>query len=200
MVTSSVSVNDSSDAGLLLIDYTSMMLQMYFESLGQPGTAKVLDLGPVCKENITCFAKRIKRLYVCDMFLRLDQNRRKNLPTHKVWDHLDYAPFSFDGINLWDLIDHLDDIEVARLIELCMASLKPGGMIILSSFEEKASLSRINAFVIRNDFRVSFRLQNHLDLPWYYRSNRIITEMLSEFRTVKSFLYRNGVREFFCRR
>jgi hypothetical protein len=196
----SVSAHDHSHARPSLPDYTSMMLEMYLETLDRPSTAQVLDVGPVCEENIMHFAQRVKRLYVCDMFLRLCQNRRKGRPTKKVWGHLDYAPHIFDRINLWDFIDHLNDDEIGKLLDLCDTFLKPRGMMILTSFEEHSAPLQIHSFVIKAGYQVSFRPQNHLDLPWYYRSNRIITEMLSEFRTVKSFIYRNGVREFLCKR
>jgi len=196
----SVPGQDYSHAGPSLADYTSMMLQMYFETLGRPSIAQVLDVGPVCEENITHFAQRVKRLYVCDMFYRLNQNRRKGLPTEKVWEHLDYAPHIFDGINLWDFMDHLNDDEIGKLVNLCDTLLKPRGMMIVTSFEEPSAPSQIHSFVVKDGCQVIFRLQGHLNLPWYYRSNRIITEMLSEFGTIKSFIYRNGVREFLCKR
>jgi hypothetical protein len=177
-----------------------MMLQMYFEALDQSSMAQVLDVGPVCEENITFFAKRVKRFHVCDMFLRLNRNKREGLPPKKMWEHLDYAPHSFDGINLWDFIDHINDDEIGRLVNLCHTLLKPKGMMIVTSFEEQSAPSQIHSFAIKDGYRLTFRLQNHLDLPCYYRSNRIITDMLSEFRTVKSFIYRNGVREFLCKR
>jgi hypothetical protein len=162
--------------------------------------AQVLDLGPVCEENIIYFARRVKRFHVCDMFLRLNRNQPKGLPSKMVWKHLDYAPHSFDGINLWDFIDHLNDDEIGRLVNLCHTMLKPRGMMIITSFEEQPGPSPINSFVIQDSYRLTFRLQNHLDLPWYYRSNRALTHMLSAFPSVKSFLYRNGIREFLCRR
>ena len=117
-----------------------------------------------------------------------------------VLGHLDYEPHSFDGINLWDLIDHLNDDDIGRLLNLCYTLLEPKGQMIITSFEEESAPSKIHSFVMKDGYQVTFRLQNHLDLPCYHRSNRIITGMLSEFRMVKSFLYRNGVREFLCRR
>lgn len=181
-------------------DYVSMMLQMYLENLERASMARVLDLGPVCDENIMFFAKRVKRLDVCDMFLRLDRSQRKGLATEKVWKHLDYAPYSFAGIHLWDLIDHLDDNAANRLVELCHGLLKSKGMLMVISFEEHARPSQINSFVIQNDYQLSFRLQTHLNLASYYRNNRALTNMLAAFSSVKSFLYRNGVREFLCKR
>ena len=200
MATSTGPAHSYSNTGPSLADYTSMMLQMYFEALDQSSMAQVLDVGPVCEENITFFAQRVKRFHVCDMFLRLNRNRREGLPSKKMWKHLDYAPHSFDGINLWDFIDHINDDEIGRLVNLCHTLLKPKGMMIVTSFEEQSAPSQINSFVIQDSYRLTFRLQNHLDLPCYYRSNRILTNILSEFASVKSFIYRNGVREFLCKR
>jgi hypothetical protein len=200
LATPTVPVYDYSHAEPSLADYTSMMLKAYFENLNQSSVAEILDVGPVCEENITYFAQRVKRFHVCDMFLRLDRNRHKGWSIKKVWEHLDYAPHSFDGINLWHFIDHLNNSEIGRLVNLCHALLIPKGMMIITSFEEQWAPSQIHSFVIKEGDQVTFRLQNHLDLPRYYHSNRIITDMLSKFVIVKSFIYRNGVREFLCRR
>jgi predicted SAM-dependent methyltransferase len=177
-----------------------MVLQMYLEILEQSSTAQLLDVGSGCEENIKFFAQRVKRFHVCDMFLRLNRNQRMDLPAKKVCEHLDYEPHSFDGINLWDFIDHLDDNEATKLVKHCHTLLKPNGMMIVISFEEHSAPSQINSFIVQDRYRITFRFQNHLDLPCYYRSNRILTDMLSEFASVKSFIYRNGVREFLCKR
>lgn len=200
LATPNVTIDQHTHAAPSLADYTSMMLQMYFENLYRSTKAQILDLGPICAENIIFFAQRINRFHVCDMFLQLSRNLRKGWLASKVWQHLDYAPYRFDGINLWDFIDHLKDDEIAKLADLCYAFLKPTGMITLTSFEEQWAPSQIHTFVIKTSYQVTFRLQTHLDLPRYYYSNRIITDMFSKFRTVKSFIYRNGVREFLYRR
>ena len=193
-------VHDNSDSESSLVEYTSMMLQMYFGALNRYSTAKVLDIGPVCGENIIYFAHRVKRFFVCDLFIRLNRNRRKGFPAINVLGHLDYEPHSFDGINLWDFIDHLNDADSCKLLNLCYGLLEPGGMMIITSFEEQSAPKETHSFVVKDGCQATFRLQKHLYLPRYHRSNRIITEMLSEFSTVKSFLYRNGVREFLCKR
>ena len=200
MATPTVPDDSYSDTGPALGDYTSVLLQTYVEILEKSSMAQVLDLGPVCEDNIIYFAQRVKRLHVCDMFLRLNRNKRESLASKKIWKHLDYASHSFDGINLWDFIDHLNDDQIGRLVGLCHSLLKPRGMMIITSFEAQTAPAPINSFVIQDNYRLTFRLQNHLNLPWYYRSNRALTHMLSGFPSVKSFLYRNGIREFLCRR
>lgn len=199
MATPTEPVYDYSHAEPSLAAFTSRMLKMYFENLGRSPTAQVLDVGPVCEENIIYFAKRVKRFHVCDLFMRLNRNRPKDLSTEKIREYLDYAPGSFDGINLWDLIDHLKNDQIGRLVNQCQILLKPGGMMIVTSFEKQWAPPETHSFVIKDDNQITFRLQDHLDLPRYYHSNRIMTAILSEFRTIKSFIYRNGVREFLCK-
>ncbi|MDX1708227.1 MAG: class I SAM-dependent methyltransferase [Desulfobacterales bacterium] len=171
---------------------------MFLEKLERSPAAQVLDLGPVCQENIMYFAQRVRRLVVCDLFIRLNRARHKGFSTQLVREYLDYPPGSFNGINLWDLIDHLKDEELGRLVSLCQMLLKPGGMMTITSFEKQWAPAQIHTFVTDHDCRITFRLQGHLALPRYYHSNRIMTAALSDFRSVKSFIYRNGVREFLC--
>ena len=181
-------------------DYTSEMLQLYIDKLEQQAQPGIVDLGPVCEENIMFFANRVKRHHVCDLFIRLDRHRRKQLPFGKLWDHLDYPHRCFSGIHLWDILDRLDDSQAGRLLHLCHQMLQPGGMVMLTGFEESVQSSLIYSFVTLDNFRLTFRPQHHLDLPLFYRSNRELTALMSKFRLVKSFLYRNGVREFFFQR
>ena len=61
----------------------------------------------------------------------MNQDRRKGLLAKKVCEYLDYEPHSFDGINLWDFIDHLNDNEATKLVKLCHTLLKPNGMMIV---------------------------------------------------------------------
>jgi hypothetical protein len=181
--------------------YTSMMLQLYLEAIvEQDRELQLLDVGPVCGENIMFFARQAKRLYVCDMFIRLDRNRRKGKAADRIYDELDYPAQSFHGIHLWDLFDHLEDRDADSLVERCHMMLKPQGMMLVIAFEEPFGPSPINSFVIQDGLKITLRPQPHLDLPWRYRSNRELTLLLETFPKVKSFLYRNRVREFLFQR
>jgi hypothetical protein len=183
--------------------YTSEMLQLYHAKLDKLSGPKLVDLGPVCEENIMYFASRVKRHHVCDLFIRLHRSKRpdrqqpKQASAKKLWEHLDYPNQNFDGIHIWDFLDRLDDGQAGRLLEICHLMLKPGGILLLTGFEESAQSPDILSFVAGDNYRLSFRPQHHLELPLFYRSNRELTALMSRFRLVKSFLYRNGVREFF---
>ncbi len=179
-----------------LSDYTSNVIRLFVEGLERRQAGQVLDLGPVCNDNISFFARRVKRLYVCDMFLRLDRDRRKGLPPNRTWQHLDYPPQSFDGILLWDLADRLKDHEVRDLVKRCHTMSRPGGMVMVFVLGQKATLPVVNAFTMGDGFRLHLRPQPHLDLPTHLRQNREVLSLFAPFNPIKSFIYRNGLREF----
>ena len=175
--------------------YTSEILRLFVDTLGQIKDARALDVGPICEDNIMFFAQRIKRHYVCDMFLRVSRESSKGPLSGNLWRHLDYPPRSFDGIHLWDLCDHLEDGQVKRLVELCRDMLQPEGLLMLVAFEKPPSPPKANSFVIHEDYQLDYRLQPHLKLAWYCRHNRALMSLLTGFNIIKSLRYRNGIRE-----
>ena len=175
--------------------YNSTNLEQFVATLEGWRDVRTLDVGPVCQENITFFAQRMGRHDACDMFLRLQRELDQKRNPANIFKHLDYPPRSFDGIQLWDLIDHLDDGQVKQLLERCFDMLRSTGLLMLIAFEKKPVPSTINAFVTDRQCRVDLRMQPHLDLPWYCRHNRALMSLLADFNVVKLFRYRNGLRE-----
>jgi len=178
------------------VNYTSNVLQIFTECLDRQPPGQVLDLGPVCQENIRFFARRVKRLCVCDMFIRLERCLDKGDPVGRIWQELDYPPESFDGILLWELADRLDDKEVRTLVKLCHTILKPGGMAVVTVLGEQTARFGVNSFVVGQDFKVRLRHQPHLQLPMRGRQNRDILAMMAPLNPAKSFICRFGLMEF----
>lgn len=176
--------------------YTSNVLRLFAEDLERREDPHILDIGPICGENIVFLARRVKRLCVCDMFLRIDRDRRKGLPPAKAWRHLDYPPQSFDGILIWELADRLEDREARRLAELCYTLIKPEGKVVMFVPAGQSVQEAVSAFVIDDGFRLHLRPQPHLDLPLRKSQNRNVLGLMSPLKSVKSFIYRNGLREF----
>lgn len=173
---------------------------MFVERLEQGGWGQILDLGPVCGDNINFFARHVRRLYLCDMFFRLVRKGNSDEPFHRVWEDIDYPPESFDGVLVWDLLDRVDDLQVGKLVKRCQSIVKPGGTVMIFALGEHASSTVVNSFVIKEDFRLYLRPQHHLNLPLHVRRNREVLKMMSSFTLLKSFIYRNGTREFLFRR
>ena len=182
-------------AAVSLASYTSEILKRFLDSLIRLNNGLLLDMGPVCEENIIFFASRLRRHHVCDMFLRLIREQSVARHSRNVWRHLDYPARFFDGIHLWDLCDHLDDRKVSQLVQQCLSILQPGGLLMLTAFEKPPSPARVNSFIIQNGYQMSYRVQPHLNLAWHCRHNRALMSLLTGFSIVKSMRYRNGIRE-----
>ena len=200
MATSITQDSHGPDAALQPAGYTSEILQLFIDPITRLKDGRLLDMGPVCEENIMFFAGRLKKHFVCDIFLR--SIREQSVPRHSrnVWRHLDYPARFFDGIHIWDFCDHLDDKKVGELMELCRAMLQPGGLLLMTAFEKPPSQGRINSFIIQPGYRISFRVQPHLNLPWHTRHNRALMSLLTGFSIVKSLRYRNGIREILLKK
>ena len=128
--------------------YSSNALKLFMEHLDQQSQSRLLDVGPVCEENIRFFANRVWKHYVCDMFIRLDRYIRKGDPVYQIWKELDYHPESFDGILVWELADRLDEQDVNRLVTLCHSMLKPGGMAVVMVITEVMDITMVGIEII----------------------------------------------------
>ncbi len=170
------------------------------EGLGKEGRGQILDLGPVCGDNINLLARRVRRLCVCDIFFHLGQRARSNDPLDRVWRHLDYPPGSFEGILLWDLIDRLEDHDAQEVVKRCYSMARTGGMVMILAQGGPTPSKVVNTFVIIQGYQLYLRPKHHLELPVYVRQNREVMEMLAPFTLINSFIYRNGTREFLFRR
>ncbi len=200
MISPTTRTGNNSSADPFPVGYNSTILKEFVDTLERLKNAQTLDVGPVCQENITFFALRMGRHYVCDMFSRLKGEKRKELHPANGWSHLDFPARNFDGIQLWDLCDHLEDDDVSRLAELCYTMLRAQGLLMLIAFEKKPASPLVNTFVIGHDCRLDIRPQPHLELPWNFRHNRALTSLLSNFTIVRSFRYHSGIREFLLKK
>jgi len=187
---------DGSKSETQPFNYTSIMLKQFMASFEQLSKAQLLDIGPVYQDNITYFSQRVARLYLCNLYRLVDKDRQTGCPAGGYWRHLDYPDHCVDGILLWDLVDRLNDPEAHSLVERCYAMTKPGGMAMLFTFGKQVSPSGKDSCVVRDDCQIFFRELMFSNLPVQYRQNRDILHILSPFVSVKSLIYRNGIREF----
>ena len=182
------------------MSFTSKALPVFIAKVSSHSMAQVLDLGPVCNENINIFAHRIKKLYICDMYSHLTRALKKGAGSKRWWRQLDYPSGTFDGILLWDLPDRLTDGDANEAGRRCYDMLKPGGMIVVCAATETKKNTEVNTFVLQKDFRITFRVQPHLNLPLHTRKTGDLIGVLDPLKSVQSFLFRNGLREFLFRK
>ena len=173
-----------------------MILPLFIERLARRPAAHLLDVGPVCGENIPFFSQLVGKLTICDMFLQLDKTLRKGLPPDRIWHHLDYPAQSFDGVLLWDLPDRLEDPALGKLLELCRSLLRTEGMVVIFSLSDQTAPGTVDSFVMGDGFQFQQRRRPHLSLPIHRRQNRDLLALFAPFDPVKSYIHRSGLREF----
>lgn len=175
--------------------FTSKAMPVFFKKISSPETAQLLDIGPVCNENINLFAHRAKKLFVFDVYARLGRHEKGSSNSIDIDQEIDYPHDSFDGITLWDLPDRLNDQDARRLGPLCYRLLKPNGVILVCARGPSQQDTNVNTFVVKEDFTISFRSHPQLKLGVYPRKNRDLFGVLNPLIPLQSFIFRNGLRE-----
>ncbi len=176
--------------------FTSKAVPVFLKQIPHPDEAHMLDLGPVCNENINLFASRLKKLFVFDIFTKKFLANSTDSKSKRFWRHLDYSPETFDGIVLWDLPDRLDDEDAHELGRRCNNLLKPEGITLVWATGQPHHETRVNAFAVDETFQIAFRDQPHLKLPLHPRKTRDLFDVLNPLIPVQSFIFRSGLREF----
>ncbi len=157
-------------------------------------------MGPVIGANINYFARQVKKLFICDMFTRLKQTHKKSPLEKNIWHDLDYPDGQFDGILLWNILDHIENRLVAELAGICSNMLKPKGLLMVIAQDVKNRSSRQTFFTINENFQLREHLFSDTGLPTYRRENREIFTLMEPLSSAKSYIYRNGSREHLFQR
>jgi hypothetical protein len=74
--------------------------------------------------------------------------------------------------------------------------LRPKGMVALFVADAHEGSPAVSSLVIGEDSQITLRHQPHLELSTYRRQPRDLIALLQPFTLFKSFIYRNGLREF----
>jgi hypothetical protein len=177
------------------------------------GRGHLLDLGPARQTTITFFIERGFKVYTEDLlmtwknFLEADERQMFELPSDAermemtpaaraerfLESTLRHPPDTFDAVLLWDLLDYLDNELVSRLVVRLTSLVRDGG-VALAIFHTR----KPEAF---HRYRV-LDAQN-LELipapcpfaPQRVYQNREIADMFRRFRSSKTFVGRDQLRE-----
>jgi hypothetical protein len=178
--------------------YVSKAVGPYAAWLEKRPEGHVLDVGPVCGENVMFAASRVRRMSVCDLFLRRQRAADEAAFAASLATALDYPARSFDSIHVWDLLDRLADESAAILTQRVRTLLKPEGAVIVVAWSERGDGGPC-AFAVQSDGRVQMRRQPHLRLSFHHRHNRDILRLLEPLTVMHSYVYQSGMREFVFR-
>jgi hypothetical protein len=174
---------------------------------------RILDLGAVFQSTVMFFIERGFRLSTEDMmrswkeFLLAEEEGLRKM---KVGDggarvsqgmlagkflesNLQYPEDNFNGVLAWDLFDYLDAELLPRVMDRLYTILRPGGAV-LASFHSKTP-ERFNRYKVVDGQNVELIPSPTLAVHGRIFQNREILDIFGKFRSSKTFVGRDQVRE-----
>lgn len=173
----------------------------------------VLDLGPVWQTTVSFFIERNFKVYTEDLllawrdFLRAERDRLRALPPGEeapeistavraedfLRENLQHPDKSFDAVLIWDLLDYLDSDLVPRLVARLDELLREGGVILAVFHSRKPET--FHRYRVLDAQNIELIPTPALFAPQHIYQNREILNLFGPFRTSKTFVGRDQLRE-----
>ena len=170
-------------------------------------------MGAVSQATVTYFIERNFKVYTEDLlaawgaFLEQDLGRAKSLPAGAeqpdtspaaradrfLASNLRYPVDSFDAVLLWDVLDYMDR-EAAQRFLLRITSLTRDGGAVLAIFHTRPP-EQFQRYRVLDAHNLELVPVPSLVQPRHVYQNREIQELFEKFRTSKTFVGRDQLRE-----
>lgn len=173
---------------------------------------RVLDLGSVSQSTINFLIERGFRVSTEDLlrswkeYLTTEEERLRKAPhgeeertsqakvVEKFLDtSLDYPENTYCGVLAWDLFDYLDAELLPRAMERIYRMLTPGGAV-LAMFHSRPP-ERFHRYKLIDNQTIEAMPAPTISVHARVFQNREILDIFGEFRTSKTFVGRDQVRE-----
>jgi len=188
-------------------------LKEFLLNLDGLGRGTLLDLGPAWQTTLNFFIERGFRVTSDDLlhswkdFLAEEEVRVKNATTSSenidltptgraarfVQANIQYAPASFDAVLLWDILDYMEPAVAKQTVASLTELLRPGG-IVFAMFHSKKPES-FQRYRVADSSTLQVIGAARLVPAQRVYQNREIQDLFNRFRTVKSFVGRDQLRE-----
>ena len=175
--------------------------------------ARVLDLGPVWQSTVSFFVDKGFRLSTEDLlrtwkdFLTTEEERLRLAPVGEdrgvataamladkfLESNLQYPENHFHGVLAWDLLDYFDPEIMPPLMGRLSKILSPNG-VILALFHSRP-VDRFHRYRIADAQTIELIQAPTLAVHAHVFQNREVLSLFSEFRSSKTFVGRDQVRE-----
>ena len=193
----------------------SNALKEFLWLLSDISKAKILDMGQVSQDTLNFFIEKGFRVTTEDFlrswreFMDAEETRLRAgkiggdadferpsavaLADRFLEDLLKYPPASFNGILAWDLFDYMEPEMLARVVARLHDILRPGG-VVLAIFHSRTP-DRFCRYRVLPD-----QTFEQLPLPpiaqhVHIFQNREMLDLFAKFRTSKTFVGRDQLRE-----
>jgi hypothetical protein len=188
-------------------------LKEFLWNLDGLGRGTMLDLGPAWQTTLNFFIERGFRVTSDDLlhswrdFLVEEEQRLKTAASTTetvdltpagravrfVQANLQYSPSSFDAVLLWDVLDYLEPAVAKQTVGCLTEALRPGG-IVFAMFHSKKP-ETFHRYRIADSSTLQVIAAPALCPAQRVYQNREIQDLFGRFRTVKSFVGRDQLRE-----
>jgi hypothetical protein len=175
--------------------------------------ARLLDLGPAWQSTITFFIEKGYRVTTDDLLktwkdykVSEEERLRSNMNAENadrislseladtfLTTALQYPEQSFHGVLAWDLFDYFDAEMMPRVIDRLFKLLHPGGSV-LTLFHSRAT-ERFQRYRVIDGQNIEVVAAPTLCVHARVLQNREIMDLFSNFRSSKTFVGRDQVRE-----
>jgi hypothetical protein len=191
---------------------TSNSLKEFLWLLSDIPHARILDLGPIAQSTVNFFLEKGFRLSTEDLlrtwkeFLTTEEERLRLAPggdgepvsqemlVDKFLDvALGYKEANFHGVLAWDLLDYFDVSMIPKLMERIYNIMAPGGAM-LALFHSKPA-ERFHRFRIIDTQKFEAVPAPTLAVHAHVFQNREILDLFGKFRSSKTFVGRDQIRE-----
>ena len=190
-------------------------LKEFLWNLDGLGRGTLLDLGPAWQTTLSFFIERGFRVSSEDLlrawkeFLVEEEGKLREATGRAAQHTLDVSPAaraarfleanlqypnsSFDAVLLWDLLDYLEPMVAKQLVANLTELLRPGGVVFAMFHSKKPEGFQRYRVVDSTTLQViSFPVLCPAQRVY---QNREIQDLFSRYRTVKSFVGRDQLRE-----
>src|SRR5216684_4972146 len=189
-------------------------LKEFLWNLDGLGRGTLLDLGPAWQTTLSFFIERGFRVSSEDIlrewkdFLVEEENKLRaaagHLPesvvatpagraTRFLAENLHYPNATFDAILLWDLLDYLEPALAKQMVTTLTDLLRAGGVVFAMFHSKKPEGFRRYRVADSNTLQV---ISSPLLCPAQkVYQNREIQDLFGRYRTMKSFIGRDQLRE-----
>jgi hypothetical protein len=180
--------------------------------LGEVERGRVLDLGPVSQSTVSFFTSRGFKFHSEDLlyswrnFMRDREEalrraapgtRLNNDPARLAEDfvaaHLRFESESLHGVLAWDVFDMLEQDALPLVVKRLFDALRPSG-VLLGIFHNRAP-ERPSRYRVLDNQHIELVPHDRAEMPRRFLQNRDILNLFSAFRSSKTYVARDQIRE-----
>jgi hypothetical protein len=202
----------SGNSATSLLGRPSNGLKEFLWQLDGIGRGQMLDLGPVSQTTLNFFIERGFKVYAEDLltawsrFLKEEEEQSRGAQAEDSPDrsasaladrflasNLAHGPNSLDAVLLWDLLDYLDRETASRVVARLTNLVRDGGAV-LTVFHTKIP-EKFCRYRVLDGLNLEVVPAPALLPPKHVYQNREIQDLFGRFRTSKSFVGRDQLRE-----